>query len=135
MALVLSRQFEERQDFDMLIQILLAVVTLTVGNGGDVATPAEALVKVREWRKSGKVQQNEVVEVRLKAETFELTETLKFGNHDHDIVFCGADGMTSVISGGIELDRFSAGSDGIWRAKVPAGMLMAEKKGRQSGKG
>lgn len=108
----------------LFASVAVADRRLSVAPDGDLTSPQAALEKIRELRASGAIKPDETVCVHLAAGVYRLEKTLVLGPADSFISFEGE--KDAVISGGVELPRFSAGADGIWRTKIPDGMTFEQ---------
>lgn len=113
---------------------LLAVAAVAVGSvcgadvqvrpNGETSNLAAALARVRELRAAGKIPSDRPAEIRVAAGVYRQTEPVVFTPADSNIRVV-ADGR-AVLDGGVELPPFRAGADGVWRAKVPAGLVFEQ---------
>lgn len=105
-------------------QVLLADVEISPQ--GEIRTPAAALERVRTLRAEGKIGKSSQVVISCAAGTYELPETLRLGSDDAHVRFVGAKDGSTVFSGGCTLPPFTAGVDGIWRTRVPKGLVFEQ---------
>ena len=101
-----------------------ADLRLSVSPGGEIRSPHAALEKIRRLRADGALKANEPASIALAAGVYRLDKPLAFGPDDSFVSLEGEKGV--VISGGEELPRFTAGPDGIWRTKVPRGLVFEQ---------
>lgn len=107
----------------ILFSTLLAVL-VEVAPQGECASPSAALERVRALRAAGAVPREETAVIRFAPGVYALTETLRLGPGDANIRFEGATPGRTVFSGGVELSKFTAGADGLWRVRIPAGLAV-----------
>lgn len=101
------------------------VADVSVSPDGAVRTPFAAIEKVRALRSEGKIPAGRAAVVRFAPGTYELDVELEVTAADAPIDFVGVNGKT-LFSGGRRLGPFSAGADGIWRCKVPEGLVFEQ---------
>lgn len=97
--------------------------TVLIDLDGEVKTPKAALAKVRELRASGKLPVDETAIVAFAPGVYRLDAELVLGKDDVNVRLVGAADGSTVISGGRDLGKFVSGADGIWRIKVPDGVV------------
>ena len=90
---------------------------IRVPSGGDIAA---AVAKAREMRAAGRP----LVEIRLGKGVHRLAKPIRLEPADSGLAFTGERG--AVVSGAVELPRFAAGADGVWRTKVPDGLVFEQ---------
>ena len=95
---------------------------VTISPGGDVPSLAAAIEKVRALRAAGTIPAGRAAEVEILPGRYRMTEPVTFGPADGGIHFMGATGGEAVFDGSVELPPFTARADGIWEARVPAGL-------------
>ena len=119
----------------LLRKVLLGSMTaLAVLSGCDAVDPkvqsrvvrdgAEfwlALQGVRLGRQRGALPTNEVVTIRLRAGCYQADKGIVLTAEDSHLRLEGEKG--AVIDGGIKLPPFWTGMDGVWRVKVPEGVV------------
>ncbi len=67
---------------------------------------------------------NDFVVIHLQDGEYTLNQTLKLTAEDSNLTFKAVDGATPVISGGVTITGWkNSGENGIWTAKVPAGVV------------
>lgn len=104
------------------------VLEIRVGVGKETATPAAAAVKLAELRKA---EPGKSVVVILDGGRYELAETLSLnaghsGSSGATVVWRSAEGEAAEISGARRIGGFAAGSDGLWRLKLPEGLEFSQ---------
>ena len=99
---------------------------VSVSPDGEIRSPAAALEKVRALRSEGKIPAGRAAVVRFAPGTYFLEKELEVASADAPIDFIGAKGCRTVFSGGRRLEPFKAGADGIWRCKVPEGLVFEQ---------
>lgn len=97
-----------------------------VSPDGVIRTPQAALAKVRELRRSGAIATNQTARIGFAAGEYELGEELRIGSEDSPVELKGAKDGGTVFSGGRKVGPFTAGADGVWRAKVPDGFVFEQ---------
>ncbi|MBQ6007970.1 MAG: hypothetical protein IJL17_05490, partial [Kiritimatiellae bacterium] len=95
---------------------------VTVSPGGVTPSLAAAVEKVRALRAAGTIPAGRAAEVEILPGRYRMTEPVTFGPADGGIHFTGAPGGEAVFDGSVELPPFTARADGIWEARVPAGL-------------
>ncbi len=93
---------------------------------GDVTTLAAALEKVRALRASGAIPADRVAEVAVEPGRYLVTEPVTFTPADSNVRIVAVKAGRAVFDGGVTLPPFTAGADGIWRARVPAGLAFEQ---------
>ena len=99
---------------------------VSVSPDGEIRSPVAALEKVRALRSEGKIPAGRAAVVRFAPGTYFLEKELEVASADAPIDFIGAKGCRTVFSGGRRLEPFKAGADGIWRCKVPEGLVFEQ---------
>ncbi len=108
-----------KQTITLLTSLLFAVAVnateIHVRPDGPIRTLADAQTEARK---------SKAATVVIHAGTFYLPQALVFTAADSGTTYVAAPGETPVISGGIRLEnlQWQPYKDGIWQAKVPAGL-------------
>jgi len=115
---------------------VLTVVVLSAGMawsadvvmrpGGEVATIQAAVERVRRLRAEGTIPAGRVAEVRVESGRYPVASAATFAPADSAIAFTAAEPGRAVFDGGVRLPPFTAGADGIWRVRVPAGFAFEQ---------
>ena len=99
---------------------------VTMRPDGEIRTLSAALGKVRALRASGAIPAGCVAEVAVAPGRYPVTEPTTFMPADSNVRFAAAKAGTAVFDGGVALPPFTAGADGLWRARVPAGLVFEQ---------
>ncbi len=92
-------------------------------NSGTRGQPFATIGHARDAVHTSPLRGKEPVSVILRGGVYYLPQALVFTTTDSDTTYVAAPGETSVISGGMKLDlQWQPYKDGIWQAKVPAGL-------------
>ena len=110
----------------LLVTDTMPAADVTMRPDGEVRTIAAALEKVRALRASGAIPPDRVAEVSVEPGRYPVKEAATFTPADSNVRFVAAKEGQSVFDGGVELPQFTAGSDGIWRARVPEGLTFEQ---------
>ena len=103
-----------------------AVEVVEVSPDGLLKSPAEAVSHIRSLRQTGQLGVDQPVTIRMAAGLYELSDTLNLSAADSGLIFEGAPGGKTVLSGGSRISGFQADGSGVWRASVPAGFEFDE---------
>lgn len=103
----------------MGLTILLAVA---VALGAECKDPCEALARIRALRASGERAAHETAVIDVAPGVYRLSETLRLGPDDSNVVFRGPADGTAVFSGLRTLGSFTADAAGVWHLKVAGGL-------------
>lgn len=99
---------------------------LEVSPSGAIKSPAAALAEVRRLRSEGKIPPGRQVTISVAAGDYELKEELDVSGNVAPVAFIGAKKGVSRFSGGRTLGPFQVGKDGVWRCKVPDGLVFEQ---------
>lgn len=102
-----------------LSALSVSAAELRLGPDGDVRTPSDALKRIREERKSGRLDALEKASVLCAPGVYELTDSLVLMPDDSNVEFIGSEDGRTVFSAGRELPPFSVGADRLWHVTVP----------------
>lgn len=93
---------------------------------GAVNSPAAALAEVRKLRAAGSIPAERTAVVSFAPGVYELEETLEVTAAAAPVRLVGAERGGTVFSGGRTLQPFTARPDGVWRCKVPDGLVFEQ---------
>ncbi|MBR1587561.1 MAG: right-handed parallel beta-helix repeat-containing protein [Kiritimatiellae bacterium] len=99
---------------------------VTMRPDGDVKTISSALEKVRALRASGAIPAGRIAEVSVESGRYPVTEAAVFAPADSDVRIAAVEAGRAVFDGGVALPPFKVGADGLWRARVPAGLVFEQ---------
>ena len=92
----------------------------------EVKTISGALEKVRALRASGAIPAGRVAEVAVEPGRYSVKEATVFTPADSNVRIAAVKAGEAVFDGGVTLPPFAAGADGLWRARVPEGLLFEQ---------
>ena len=99
---------------------------VTMRPDGEIKTLSAALAKVRALRASGAMPAERVAEVAVAPGRYPVTEATIFTPADSNVRIVAEQAGRAVFDGGVALPPFTAGADGLWRARVPEGLLFEQ---------
>ncbi len=104
----------------------LLAADVTMRPDGEIRTIAAALEKVRSMRAYGAIPAGRVAEVVAEPGRYPVREAAVFTSADSNVRIVAAEAGRAVFDGGVALPPFTAGVDGLWRARVPAGLVFEQ---------
>ena len=99
---------------------------VTMRPDGEVKTLSAALEKVRTLRASGAIPAGRAAEVAVEPGRYPVKEATVFTPADSNVRIAAVKAGEAVFDGGVALPPFTAGADGLWRARVPEGILFEQ---------
>ena len=92
-----------------------------IRSDGSADSVQRAVARVRADRAAGRLDKAAPVTLRLAAGTYRQTAPIRLSADDSHLRFVGAGMDATLLSGGVELPRFTVGKDGVWTCRVPKG--------------
>ena len=110
----------------LLAASLAPAADVCVSTDGPISSPHSALSEVRRMRAAGLIASNATATVSFAPGVYRLESTLSLGAADSHVSFEGSPKGRVVFSGGRRIGPFAAGPGGVWRAKVPDGLVFEQ---------
>lgn len=104
----------------------VSAADVTMNPSGDVKSLQAALEKVRALRAAGTIPADRVADVAVEPGRYAMSEPAVFTPADSRVRFRAATAGAAVFDGGVRLPAFTPDADGVWRAKVPNGLLFEQ---------
>lgn len=90
--------------------------------GGGVATPADALARVRGLRADGRLPPDRPATIAVSPGRYFVGDGLRLTAEDSNVRFVGAGPEACIFDGGERLSKFRVLPDGTWEADAPTGL-------------